>query len=406
MKKLNIVLYILCFSVQVSRGQIHQWNIVPLNTNVNFHEIELVQDSILVLPGDAGKLAVRDRNGVWTLLQAPNNKPFVAVENIRFQNLGRSTKISTDDCSIYTLGQAANGLELQTDSLPAYPLNGRKVVKIVDLNISNIDETRYGIICDSARILGYKFPYSTPRFNISLSTKKSIQDLYPFNSWNILAVGDSGKIWKTAGLNEAFQAINHNLGSKRLNKIIGQRDNNLWIAGDSGLVLYSANGGATWQKRNTPTGLNLYSGWKTDSTLWICGQAGLLMYSENEGQTWTIDNSNTISDLKDVKALKNDIFATGDDGVLLQLNLLTSATKKKKNLPYVFSNKPESISIQNIGNETLQVALMSVEGKNILSKTINSFSNYDLREVVAGIYILRIESGNDVPTYQKIIIRN
>jgi len=406
MKKRSIVLCLFSLSISVSYGQIHQWNRIQLNTSIDFHEIELVQDSILVLPGDGGKLAVRSGNGPWRLLQAPENKAFIAVENIKFENSGRKIKISTEDCNIYTLNEGANGLILQTDSLPAYPAPGRKVIKIVDLNISDVNETRYGIISDSAKILGYKFPFATPRFNISLSTKKSIQDLYPFNSWNILAVGDSGKIWKTLGLNDAFLPVNHNLSTKKLNKIIGQRGNKLWIAGDSGLVLYSGNGGTTWQKRNTPTSLNLYSGWKTDSTLWICGQAGLLMYSEDEGQNWIVDNTNTISNLMDIKALKNDVFATGNDGVLLQLNLLTSIGKQKKNLPYTISNQAESVRIINTGQENLKLTLMSTEGKTIQSKTINPFSNYELRQIVSGIYLLRLETNDGVPSFQKIFIRN
>jgi hypothetical protein len=43
-----------------------------------------------------------------------------------------------------------------------------------------------------------------------------------------------------------------------------------------------------------------------------------------------VDNSNTSSDLNDIKVLNNDVFATGKNGVLLHLNLLTANSKPKK----------------------------------------------------------------------------
>ena len=285
----GLLLYLGTFLV--TDAQIQNWVSIPLNTNRDLFEIKPVNDSIIIAAGDSGSLAIRLNQTEWNLLQAPTEKSLVSTELIRFKDEGWKTKIITSSCDVFTI--SPDGQLVLDDTLPAYPTGNIKSNKLVNLNISSINETRYGIISDSGKIMGYKFPFATPRFDFSVSTKKSVTDMYPFSTWSILAIGDSGKIWRTGSLYNPFTAVNHSLTSLKLNKVIGKRDNKIWIAGDSGLVLFSQNGGQNWVKMNTPTTKNLYSGSIKDSLLWICGSNGLIMKSNNEGQSWQIQNSNT-----------------------------------------------------------------------------------------------------------------
>jgi len=399
----KFLLFIFFLTAQIGFSQVRVWTRISIPSSRDFFEIEQFNDSTLLLPGDSGLVALRSKNNLWSLIQSSSRKPMVAAEAIQFENIGRKNKIIASDSKVFSLSETGTGL--LPDSLPAYPLPNRIVKKVIDLNISNINETRYGIICDSARIMGYKFPYITPRFNIALSTKKEIQDLYPFNSWNILAIGDSGKIWKTAGLNNAFLPVIHGLTTNRLNKIIGKQDNKIWIAGDSGLVLYSQNSGQSWNKIAAPTSKNIYGGSIVDSTLWLCGEGGLILYSADEGQNWIEENNASNEDLLDIRAFKNEVLACGRNGTILQLNRLLSKKEQQKSDLFVLQNDGRNISLNNLSDQKLELKLVSIEGKQLLSSSLDRLSKLDLNHTKPGIYILFIQSEGIAPQFRKVIVQ-
>ena len=104
--------------------------------------------------------------------------------------------------------------------------------------------------------------------------------------------------------------------------------------------------------------------------------------------------------------MNNDIFTTGKNGVLLQLNLLTSTSKPKKAVQYSILNQAERVTIENLSQENLNLVLMSTEGKIFQQKTLQAFSHLEIGQIPTGIYFLRIESKTEVPTFHKILIRN
>jgi hypothetical protein len=119
-----------------------------------------------------------------------------------------------------------------------------------------------------------------------------------------------------------------------------------------------------------------------------------------------VDNSNTSRDLNDIKALNTDVFTTGKNGVLLQLNILIATSKPKKAVQYSISNQAERVTIENFNQRNLNLVLMSTEGKTARQKTVQGLSNFEIGQIPSGIYFLRIESKTEAPKFQKILIRN
>ena len=398
----HLILFLFVFTLSV-QGQTHLWQNTSINTLRDFYEIETSSDTLVLISGDSGTVAMRSNNAPWTLLQAQTNKALVSVELIKFNNLGWKPKITTETCEIFS--PSTNGQNLIEDTLPTYLAPYHKTRKLVNLNISTLNETRFGIISDSGKIVGYKFPFSSPRFDITLATQKPVRDLYPFSMWNILAIADSGKIWKAVALSEPFQPINHSLTTQKLNKIIGKKDDKIWIAGDSGLVLYTQNGGQSWVKLLVPTTKNIYSGSIINNTLWLCGAEGLILFSNDEGQNWAQDNSNTLNDLTDIRVLPNEVIACGKGGVIRRLNLLTSNQNFETTTPFSIINDGKTAFIENQSRHELTVQLISLDGKKHLSKTVGAKAELEIYATLPGVYIVLIQDEKGLPFYRKIILQ-
>jgi hypothetical protein len=310
--------------------------------------------------------------------------------------------ILTRDGHLYRLSE--NGNETVEDTLPEIVTGNDDFRKLMDFNIGNNNEIRYGILYGTGKMLGYKFPYPTPRFDIDFTTSKPIQDIYPYNTWNIMAIGDSGKIWKTVGLADPFQSVQHSLTTKKLNRIFGKNDARIWIAGDSGTVLYSQNSGQSWNKIPVPSNQNLNAGLVTDSTIWLCGDAGTILFSTNDGDTWTTDNSGTSENLNGMAVSGQTLLCAGDKGVIRRLNLVTGITHLPAGNQTGISIIQNEISVQNSDSKTVQIRVLSTDGKQILNESIFGKTNRHFRISGPGIFVLQEIPENGIPTVRKFIV--
>ncbi len=65
-----------------------------------------------------------------------------------------------------------------------------------------------------------------------------------------------------------------------------------WIVGNSGRILYSADGGKNWQIQFGGTAENLYSVTSVDARrAWACGGSGTILHTEDGGGTWVRQNT-------------------------------------------------------------------------------------------------------------------
>ncbi len=144
------------------------------------------------------------------------------------------------------------------------------------------------------------------------------------NNFQLVVCGDSGTVYKSAlsGGNWTWQMINTNT-TRNLKSISAITTNIFVVAGDSGLILRTDNGGLTWENKSVGNsscnrifeGAEL--GGAAASRLWIAGNSGKIYKSTNYGSSWLSVNSGTTKNLYDIKFKNlNDGVVAGEDGTI------------------------------------------------------------------------------------------
>jgi len=92
-----------------------------------------------------------------------------------------------------------------------------------------------------------------------------------------------------------------------------------WIAGDYGVVLYTANGGESWELLRAGNVPPLFSILFTDSTHgWAAGQNGLLLRTGDGGRSWNPVDHPVKASLHDIWFKGADGFVVGDQATILK----------------------------------------------------------------------------------------
>lgn len=122
-------------------------------------------------------------------------------------------------------------------------------------------------------------------FNVAGQPRK-IFSANPSATW---MVGAGGYIYFTSDPTSGVTVQDAGAATTQiLNAVHGLDDQSVAIAGNSNTVLFTQNGGLTWDNIVGPAvGINLTSIFMVDSLRWFVGTAnGLLYYTENAGETW------------------------------------------------------------------------------------------------------------------------
>ena len=69
--------------------------------------------------------------------------------------------------------------------------------------------------------------------------------------------------------------------------------NNVWVAGEDGVLLVTANNGAAWTVANTGSTRHLRALARVGSTGWAVGDGGTILRSTDAGATWAAQASGT-----------------------------------------------------------------------------------------------------------------
>jgi len=398
-------LIFLTFLIHCSQGfsQIHQWESIPTGTIQHLKSLSNLGENVLSVPGDGGVLLhYSTLSGDWTKIQLPTQESIVSADRIRFLSNQWKNILMTGTGLVYHLADSSTDFEV--DTLPEVPTSSGVLHKLLNLNIANINEIRYGILYGNGQLMAFKFPYPTPRFDVTFSTQRPVSDLFAFNTWNILAAGDSGKIWKTVGLADPFQKVNQNLTTQKFNRIFGKGDQKIWIAGDSGTLLYSGNGGTSWSKIPVPSEENLLSGWKADSTLWLCGSGGTILYSTDDGQNWETETSGTNENLNDIRWFQNNMYCVGNRGTLLKLNLISSNQKAKSNQGFSLSQSGLRIKLKSQLQTNARLRIISQEGKIIVHQMLEPGQANELQMPNTGIFVIQMIEDSGKADIRKVIL--
>jgi photosystem II stability/assembly factor-like uncharacterized protein len=97
-------------------------------------------------------------------------------------------------------------------------------------------------------------------------------------------------------------------------------DNNAYVLGEFGLVLYSENNGTNWQQLNSlPHELYPQAALFVNTEIgFIVGLNGKILSTHDGAQTWQTETTETENPLFGLGNLNGDLYATGENGVLLQ----------------------------------------------------------------------------------------
>lgn len=160
---------------------------------------------------------------------------------------------------------------------------------------------------------------SAKTWNIQiLDSTKNLFDIASFDDGRKIIIGSGGYIAVSAINNNNFVAVSSpTTASLQSVKIY---NNSVWIAGDSGTVLSSTDGGSIWKKNNVPSiiksnDLHVFN----DNTLFVVGENGKIFYTNNSGDNWYAQYSADSHDLFAVAFIDSAYgIAVGNDGTVLK----------------------------------------------------------------------------------------
>lgn len=187
-----------------------------------------------------------------------------------------------------------------------------------------------------------------------------------------------------------------------------------WNATDGIMVDFSGvyktyDGGKTWVDKTTPAIKNKYLESLTfydRFTGFAVGLSGAIFRTTDGGETWTKDLSPTTQSLTCVEIHEGQVYAVGNNGVVLRLNETLGLTDTKPALKAsVYPNPATSelfVSVPGNINEEMQLTLMDMSGRTITS-AVNSNGRLDISAIPAGLYILEVKTGEGIAR-EKVIV--
>ena len=92
-----------------------------------------------------------------------------------------------------------------------------------------------------------------------------------------------------------------------------------YIVGDSGIIIASTNGGASWREQKSGTDAQLFHLSFQGDRGWVVGTGGVILHTDNAGRNWYPQRSGSSGDLNRVYLINDKVgLITGDNGLLLR----------------------------------------------------------------------------------------
>jgi photosystem II stability/assembly factor-like uncharacterized protein len=208
-----------------------------------------------------------------------------------------------------------------------------------DLTAVYFIDSKRGFIGGEDGFLSYTTDGGLTWQRLNVAAKNTINDIYFRNKENgffvagnrIFSTTDSGLTWRESHIFRATdfggatpELYSIRFGSKKTGWIVGslfkyKEDDDKEIVVDS-LLLYTEDGGTTWNRRNLPTKNELvHLDFVSDERGWIVGAKGAILYTEDGGLSWTAQRSGTDRMLNNVDFRdKKKGWAVGQKGAFLR----------------------------------------------------------------------------------------
>lgn len=185
--------------------------------------------------------------------------------------------------------------------------------------------------------------------SLSIPTANQLEDVSFVNSFHGWAVGYGGTIlhtidggqnwtnqylgwkctsWEVDSLGDSTCVDSTALFVPTLCAIVAIDSSHCWAVGKEGAILYTSDGGTTWEQQSSGTANELKAvTFLNVSTGWIVGAGGVILHTDDGGTTWKIQPSGTSDDLLGVAFIDRDYgWIVGGDKEGNSIILLSTTT--------------------------------------------------------------------------------
>jgi len=105
----------------------------------------------------------------------------------------------------------------------------------------------------------------------------------------------------------------------RLNAVVFADDSRGWIVGEFGMVLHTADGGASWKRQPSASGMLLFDIIiMSEGRIMVAGSEGALMQSLDDGANWQLIDAGVSEHLLGLCAVGEKLYLVGRDGLILK----------------------------------------------------------------------------------------
>jgi photosystem II stability/assembly factor-like uncharacterized protein len=202
-----------------------------------------------------------------------------------------------------------------------------------DLNAVFFADTKRGWIAGDGGFVSYTNDGGRTWTPQTLETKDAVNDVYFRNKEDgyivagnsIFSTGNSGQTWREI---RRYFASDFGGALPELYSVRFSSKKKGWVVGSisredvvvDSLVLYTDDGGTSWQRQRMPTKEELiHVDFVSEKRGWIVGDGGTILYTTDGGDTWTEQRSGTKATLYHVDFRNDRVgWAVGKQGTILR----------------------------------------------------------------------------------------
>jgi photosystem II stability/assembly factor-like uncharacterized protein len=189
----------------------------------------------------------------------------------------------------------------------------------------------------------------------------------------------------------------------------------------SGIVLYTDNGGLTWQLRSSGVFGETNGLYFSDAnTGWVVNESGQIFHTQNAGLSWVAENTGISTILNDVFVTSNGAgWAVGDGGVILHKAAPTAIEPKPvvartvnllQNYPNPF-NPGTTIAFELSHPAEVRIFVYNLLGEQVAKVAENPYSAgrhqvaFTADNLPSGVYFYELKTENTVKLKKMVLLK-
>ena len=315
------------------------------------------------------------------------------------------------------------------DTIPAANAYSLWSVFFIDANIGWIAGGRErGFNIDPIRTIHYTidggYNWSTQLYQYD---SLPLHDIHLIDSNTGCVVGEHGVIfWTTDGGSNWVQKTSGTV--RHLWGVFLLDANTAWAVGVRGTILYTTNGGDTWVVQSADTTYGFGKVYFADANNgWISGgnnDNGIILHTTDGGNSWTTQYTGAATSLMSVYFTDTDTgwaignlgtimhTTTGGTGIIEDKSFIKDPARLTlaQNKPNPFSQNTE-IRFSIPSSEHVILKVYNIIGQDVVTLVDNELEpgeyrvNFNAQELPNGIYLYRLDAGNQVQIKRCTILR-